>query len=249
MTFKDYFSSESPNYAKFRPRYGRELFAWLARLVSDHGLAWDCATGSGQAAVPLSEFFARVIATDASEDQIRSATPNPRIEYRISSAEESNLETASCDIVTVAQALHWFDLPAFYAEAKRVLKPEGALAVWSYNLLRIDPAIDKLVNRFYTDTVGPFWPPERKIVEHGYRDLPFPFIEMRAPEFCMTAEWSVGDLLGYLGTWSASRRYQDKTGHDPVALLESELRNNWPDKRSPLHVRWPLAVRIGRRPS
>lgn len=249
MRFKDYFSSESPNYAKFRPRYGRELFAWLAGLVSDHGLAWDCATGNGQAAVPLSEFFDRVIATDASEEQIRSANPNPRIEYRTAPAEKSNLETASCDIVTVAQALHWFDLPGFYVEAKRVLKPEGALAVWSYNFLRIDPAIDKIVNRFYTDTVGPFWPPERKIVERGYRDLPFPLIEMRAPEFSMTAEWSVDDLLGYLRTWSASRRYQDKVGHDPVALIESELRSVWPNKGNAIHVSWPLACRVGRRPS
>jgi ubiquinone/menaquinone biosynthesis C-methylase UbiE len=246
MTFKDHFSSGSPNYARFRPRYGRELFAHLASLVSNHRLAWDCATGNGQAAIPLSEFFDRVIATDASEEQIQSATRNSRIEYRVAPSEKTDLEATSCDLITVAQALHWFDLPAFYAEAKRVLKADGVLAVWSYNLLRIDPAIDSIVNRFYTDTVGPFWPPERKLVEKGYRDLPFPFEELNAPEFAMTAEWSVDALLGYLGTWSASKRYQKELGQDPIALIESELRRAWPEPGKPLLVRWPLAIRAGR---
>ena len=249
MTFKDHFSSESPNYARFRPRYGRELFAFLADLVSEHQLAWDCATGNGQAAVPLSEFFGRVIATDASEEQIRSATPNPRVEYRIAPAEKNDLEETSCDLITVAQALHWFDLPAFYNEAKRVLKPDGVLAVWSYNLLRIDPSIDAIVDRFYTETVGPFWPPERKIVENGYRDLPFPFEEINVPEFSMTAQWSVDALFGYLRTWSASKRYQEELRQDPVTLVESELRGAWPDDEDRLHVRWPLVIRLGRKPS
>jgi SAM-dependent methyltransferase len=249
MIFKDHFSSESPNYARFRPRYGRELFAWLAGLVSDHRLAWDCATGNGQAAVPLSEFFDRVIATDASEEQIRSATPDSRIDYRVAQADKTDLEAASCDLITVAQALHWFDLPTFYTEAKRVLKREGVLAVWSYNLLRIDPDIDTIVNRFYAETVGPFWPPERKIVENGYRDLPFPFDEMDAPEFAMSAEWSIESLLGYLRTWSASKRYQQELGQDPVTILEEELRDAWPDTQKPLLVRWPLAIRVGRLPS
>jgi len=249
MTFKDHFSIESPNYARFRPRYGRELFAWLAGLVSGHRLAWDCATGNGQAAVPLGEFFDRVIATDASEDQIRSATADQRVEYRVAQAEKTDLEAASCDLITVAQALHWFDLPAFYAEAKRVLKPEGVLAVWSYNLLRIDPAVDAVVNRFYAETVGPFWPAERKMVENGYRGLPFPFDEINAPEFSMTTEWPLDALLGYLRTWSASKRYQQTLGQDPVTLIEDGLRDAWPDTEKPIQVRWPLAVRAGRRPS
>jgi ubiquinone/menaquinone biosynthesis C-methylase UbiE len=249
MTFKDHFSSESPNYARFRPRYGRELFAYLAHLVSDHRLAWDCATGNGQAAVPLSEFFGRVIATDASEEQIRTATPNPRIEYRVAPAEKSTLEATSCDLITVAQAVHWFDLPAFYDEAKRVLKPDGLLAVWSYNLLRIDPSIDAIVNSFYTETIGPFWPPERKIVENGYRDLSFPFEEINAPEFSMTAEWSVDALLGYLRTWSASKRYLQEIDRDPVTLIESALRAAWPDNQNRLQVRWLLVIRLGRKPS
>jgi SAM-dependent methyltransferase len=249
MTFKDHFSSESPNYARFRPRYGAELFVYLAGLVPDHRLAWDCATGNGQAAIPLSEFFDRVIATDASEEQIRSVTPAPRIEYRVAQAEKTDLEATSCDLITVAQALHWFDLPLFYAEAKRVLKPQGVLAVWSYNLLRIDPTVDAIVNHFYAETVGPFWPAERKMVENGYRDLSFPFEEMDTPEFAMTAEWSVDTLLGYLRTWSASKRYEQTLDQDPVAIIEDELRGAWPDAEKPIHVRWPVAIRVGRRPA
>jgi SAM-dependent methyltransferase len=249
MNFKDHFSSESPNYARFRPRYGRELFAYLASLVSNHRLVWDCATGNGQAAIPLSEFFDRVIATDASEEQIRSAIPSPRIDYRVARAEKTDLEARSCDLITVAQALHWFDLAVFYTEAKRVLKPEGVLAVWSYNLLRIDPDVDAIVSRFYAETVGPFWPPERKLVEKGYRDVPFPFEELNAPEFAMTAEWSVDTLLGYLRTWSASKRYEQELGQNPVSLIESELRSAWPKQGNALLVHWPLAIRIGRLPS
>ncbi len=183
------------------------------------------------------------------QEQIQSATSNPRIEYRVAPAEKTGLEEASGDLITVAQALHWFDLAAFYAEAKRVLKAEGVLAVWSYNLLRIDPAIDLIVSRFYTDTVGPFWPPERKLVEKGYRDLPFPFEELKAPDFAMTAEWSVEALLGYLATWSASKRYQEELGQDPVTLIDRELRRAWPEPEKSLLVSWPLAIRVGRLPS
>jgi SAM-dependent methyltransferase len=247
MKFKDYFSDGSCRYAKFRPRYGRELFAHLASRVPETRLAWDCATGSGQAAVPLTEFFDRVIATDASEEQIRNAAAEPRIEYRVAPAEDSGLEPASCDLITVAQALHWFDLARFYAEANRVLKPRGIMAVWNYNLLRIAPAIDAIVNRFYSETVGPFWPPERRMVEAGYRGLPFPFTELDAPKIFITAEWSADDLLGYLGTWSASQKYRQAHGEDPVGLVAGDLRQAWPQDRKSLAIRWPLQVRIGRK--
>lgn len=249
MNFKDHFSSESPNYAKFRPRYGRELFEYLSGLVPDHQLAWDCATGNGQAAIPSAEFFERVIATDASGEQIQNAIVNPKIEYRVARAEDSGLKSASCDLVTVAQALHWFDLSGFYAEVKRVLKPGGVLAVWAYTFLRINPAIDEVVNHFYAVTVGPFWPPERLIVEKGYRDVPFPFDELDSPEFFLTAEWPVDALLGYLRTWSASQKYHREKGHDPVTLIEGQVRELWPKTRETLAVKWPIALRAGRRPS
>ncbi len=213
-----------------------------------HTCVWDCATGNGQAAVALADFFPYVIATDASEAQIGSATPNDRVEYRIASAEKSGLPDLSCDLITVAQALHWFDVEEFYQEAARVLKPAGVLAIWSYSLLEIEPSIDALVNEFYHVTVGPYWPPERAFVENGYRDLSFPFAEIHPPAFSMTATWSLSDLLGYLRTWSASQRFQREQGHDPVALIEGKLRDIWVDTGETRTVHWPLTLRVGRKP-
>ena len=162
MTFKDHFSDQASDYARFRPNYPHELFAYLGSLVLARECAWDCGTGSGQAAVALAEFFDRVVATDASEKQILSATKSSRVEYPIAPAENSGLSSHSLDLIAVAQALHWFDLDAFYMEAKRVLKPDGILAVWCYGLLEIGPEIDAIINRFYREIVGPYWPPERK---------------------------------------------------------------------------------------
>ena len=195
MRFKDHFSDQAADYTKYRPNYPNELFAYLASLVLARECAWDCGTGSGQAAVALTEFFDRVIATDASEKQILSATKSARVEYRIAPAENSGLSSHSLDLIAVAQALHWFDLDAFYMEAKRVLKPEGALAVWGYGLLEIAPEIDAVINRFYREIVGPYWPPERKIIESRYQTIPFPFAELQPPQFAMKATGPSRNLL------------------------------------------------------
>ncbi|MCP4377042.1 MAG: class I SAM-dependent methyltransferase, partial [bacterium] len=206
--FKDHFSDQSGDYLRYRPSYPGALFAFLAEIPPMQHRAWDCATGSGQAAHGLSTHFERVIATDASAAQIDSAVPAANVHYRVAPAEASGLPDRSVDLVTVAQALHWLDLERFYGEVRRVLKPGGLLAVWSYNLLRTDPAIDAEVDAFYSHTVGPYWPPERRLVESGYRDLPFPFPELDTPPFAMTARWRLEQLLGYLGTWSATKRYR-----------------------------------------
>ncbi len=179
--FKDHFSDQSGDYLRYRPSYPDALFAYLAEISPTRHLAWDCATGSGQAAQGLSAHFEKVIATDASAAQIDSAIPTANVHYRVASAESSGLPDHSVDLVTVAQALHWLDLERFYDEVRRVLKPGGLLAVWSYNLLRTDSAIDAQVDAFYSRTVGPYWPPERRWIENGYRDLPFPFPEMAPP--------------------------------------------------------------------
>src|SRR6059036_4241657 len=188
MTFKDHFSSQAADYAKFRPGYPQELFDYLASIAPTRRLAWDCGTGNGQAAVGLASVFDRVIATDASENQIANAEQHVRVEYHVAPAENSGIESETIDMIMVAQALHWFDLDRFYAEAQRVLKPNAVLAVSAYNLLHIEPAIDEVVNRYYYEVVGPFWPPERKLVEQ-FADLPFPFHEIDPPEFEMTAQW------------------------------------------------------------
>lgn len=246
LGFKDHFSRQAADYAKFRPQYPRALFAWIAAQAANHELAVDCATGSGQAAVGLTEFFRQVIALDASTKQIQSAQPHPRVEYRVATAEATGLPDNSCDAVTVAQALHWFELELFYAEMNRVLKPGGVLAVWAYNYLRLSPEVDAVLRRYHDEIVGPFWPPERKLVGHGYRDLPFPFEEISAPDFWIETTWTVAHLLGYLRTWSATQRYEAEKGSDPLALIENDLIARWGDPKAERLGVWPLVVRLGR---
>jgi SAM-dependent methyltransferase len=214
----------------------------LATVAPSNELAWDCATGNGQAAVALVEFFERVIATDASEKQIANAETHERVGYRLAAAEESGLESLSVDLVTVAQALHWFDLERFHAEVRRVLKPQGVVAAWAYKLASVTPAIDRVVNHYYSEVVGAYWPAERVLVEE-FEELAFPFPEITAPPFEMVAEWNVEHLVGYLRTWSATQRFMATERRDPLVEVEEELRAAWgeTDRR----VVWPLSVRAG----
>jgi SAM-dependent methyltransferase len=245
MHFKDYFSTQSLDYAKYRPRYPAELFAYVSALPAQRARAWDCATGNGQAALSLTGFFEHVIATDGSQAQLDNAAPHERVTYRQATAEESRIESHSIDLVTVAQALHWFDLERFYAEVRRVLKPAGALAAWCYDLLEISPALDAVINRFYSETVGPYWPLERRIIEDKYRSLAFPFDEVTTPPFDITAQWNLLDLLGYFSTWSATQRFIAARGHDPVPDLADELLPLWGEPHAARDVRWPLFMRAG----
>lgn len=245
--FQDHFAPVAGSYADYRPTYPPALFQWLASLMTRHALAWDCACGSGQASVDLAEHFERVVATDASAAQIQGAIPHPRIDYRVAPAESSGLPDASADLVTVAQALHWFNLEEFYAEVRRVLHPGGVLAVWTYGVLQVEgEAIDPLVQNFYHNVVGPYWPPERAHVEDGYRSLPFPFAQIEAPPFAMQASWSLPQLLGYFRSWSATGRYLAQKGQDPVAVLEGQLTPLWGKPEQQRLIRWPLSLRVGR---
>lgn len=247
--FQDHFSGSAAKYARFRPGYPAPLFDYLASLLPHHTAAWDCATGSGQAAVALAQYFSRVIATDASAEQVAHAEPRPNVEYRVAAAEQSGLTGASVDLITVAQALHWFDLPTFYVEARRVLRPGGVLAVWCYGVAELPcRALQRCIDRFYHETVGPYWPPERRWVEEGYRSLPFPVPELRPPKFAMEARMSLEAFTGYLGTWSATQRYVLATGYDPLPNLLDELVHHWGEPQMPRIVRWPLSLRVGRSP-
>jgi len=246
--FKDHFSDVASRYADFRPHYPASLFDWLATLVPNHSVVWDCAAGSGQATLDLAARFEKVIATDASREQIASAMPHPKIEYRVAPAEQSGLPDESVSLITVAQALHWFDLERFYAEARRVLKPEGLLAVWAYGINQVEgETVNQLVRDFYANTVGPYWPPERKLVEDGYRSISFPFTTVTPPVFLLEAQWTMGQLLGYFSTWSATNRFIKVRGFNPLESLAVELACAWGDINRPRAITWPLALRVGRK--
>lgn len=245
--FKDHFSTQSCDYSRYRPDYPPTLFDWLAAQSPATGLAWDVATGSGQAATALATRFKQVIATDGSSAQLASAVACPNVVYRCETAEHSSLADASVDLITVAQALHWFDHDAFYREVKRVLKPGGVLAAWAYAIASVDAPCDAVTHWFYEDITGPFWPPERRLVETGYRSIDFPFAEIAAPAMTLQKHWSLSEYLGYMSSWSAVARYRQQRGDDPMPLLEERLGAAWGDPQTRRIVSWPLALRAGRK--
>jgi ubiquinone/menaquinone biosynthesis C-methylase UbiE len=223
------------------------LFAWLAAQAPDRQLAWDCGCGNGQATVALAEHFAGVIGSDPSSAQIGNATACANVEYRVEPAERSSLVDASASLVTVAQALHWLDHARFFPEVKRVLKRGGVFAAWTYaDVSTGDAAIDAAKNYLYVDLTGPYWPAERVHVDAAYRTLPFPFAEIAAPTFAMIARWNVEQFLAYLRSWSATQRYIKAKGHDPVALVEAELRDAWGDATRVRDAQWQFHLRAGR---
>ncbi len=274
MKFKDHFSEQAGDYARYRPDYPEALFAFLAKSVTQHELAWDCGTGNGQAALELAGHFDRVIATDPSQAQIRNAVRHEKIDYSVAPAEQTGIPSGSVDLITVAQALHWFRFEAFYEEAFRVLKPQGVLAVWCYGLSRINPDVDKVVHHYYKNIVGPYWPPERRYIDEKYRTIPFassapssahgilgsvggtslyhsscatpPFVELPTPEFYMKTEWDMNDLIGYLHTWSATQLCQRKNEQDPIDIIRRALAKAWGREGAQLTVRWPVYLRAGR---
>lgn len=246
MTFKDHFSVAARSYAEHRPGYPPELFAWLASLTSAHELAWDCATGNGQAALSVAEHYRHVAASDASVAQVAHRRTHPSVDYFVATAEHSALREHCCDLVTVAQAAHWFDFERFHAEVRRVLKVRGVIAVWTYETFRIDAAIDTVMDHFYDEVVGSYWPPERRYVEQGYRTLPFAFEEIHAPAFELEISWTLEQVMSYLGTWSAVQRFRKARGFDPVRELQPRLAACWSRPEEGKRLAWPLHLRVGR---
>lgn len=246
--FKDHFSKHADAYARFRPGYPQELFAYLSSLTPDHLLAWDCGTGNGQSAIQLVEFFDQVYASDPSPQQLKNAFKHERIAYRSEPAEAPlALEDHSVDMITVAQALHWFEFDAFYFQVKRVLKSKGVIAAWAYGLPQINPAIDQLLREFHDDTVGAFWLAENKMIDANYSSIPFPFEEVLAPDFYITQYASLFELMGHVSTWSATQKYILQHRENPVNALTEKLMEHWLDSPEiKKKITWKLILKIGK---
>ena len=243
---KDNFSKQSDLYSRFRPGYPGQLFDFLLPLVPDKRNAWDCGTGNGQVAAKLSHYFSEVYATDLSAAQIENAERKKNIFYSVEKAEKTLFPDNKFDLITIAQAIHWFEFNAFYNEAQRTLKPGGIIAVIGYDILRINKKIDLLIDRFYRDTTGPYWDDERKYVEEHYLTIPFPFKEITTPGFSMNYNWEPERVTGYLNTWSAVQHYIRKNNENPVDKFSQELKKVWGNvlKRK---VQFPIFMRTGRK--
>jgi hypothetical protein len=246
VTWADHFSGVARAYAAHRPTYPAALFEYISSLTMHHDRAWDCGAGSGQATEGLRSHYSYVVATDISRSQLASAPVRDSVDRVAAAAERSPLAARSVDLVAVAQALHWIDLPSFYGEVRRVIVPGGAIVVWSYDLALLgEPALDMSFRQFYDETLGRYWPPERRLVDARYRTISFPFEETIVPEFLMVADWTLDDLLGYVGTWSAVSRYRASEGNDPVAVLVERLAPRW-GREETRRIQWPLVVRAAR---
>jgi len=242
MARNDHFSKFAATYAAHRPTYPKELFSEIAQLAPASHRAWDCATGTGQAAVSLAEHFDEVIATDVGEGMIKNASAHPKVLYDVGSAEVPQLKENSVDLVTVAMALHWFDREMFWNACRRVLKPDGVLAYWGYGLPEITPAVDAIIKHYHDEKVGPFWPAERGPLMNLYADIEPPAERLLERDLAMTTAWRLQDLVGMLDSWSATHRAREQTGHDPLPAVAGLLSVVWERDKTILPVRWPLRL-------
>ena len=252
----DYFSKQADQYARFRPRYPMELYEVLQRLVFDHDCAWDVATGNGQAAMMLAERFKKVIATDISEAQLKNASPHRRITYKNEAAEKTSLADRSVDLITVAQAAHWFRFDEFYREVDRVLKPNGVIAIFGYGFFEPTPPqlittaqakLDAAIKEFSHVTLEKHWKPEAKLLWNQYKSIPFPSDLQLAPSFNMEITLNLEELLGYFSTWSAVQAYQDELKINPLDALKVKLRACWENPVERKHFTWKVAMKVGRK--
>jgi ubiquinone/menaquinone biosynthesis C-methylase UbiE len=241
---KDLFSKHSASYAKYRPKYPQALYDYIFGYVKHFDCAWDCATGNGQAAAVLAKKFKKVIATDLSESQISQAEQHPNISYSVCLAENTPFKSKSFDLVTVAQALHWFDFDPFYTELKRVLKPDGVFAAWCYDLARVTPEVNKVMDYFYYDLIATYWESRRELIDEKYETIPFPLKKIDVPSFTIEAEWDLEHFIKYVETWSAVQTYIQKHNSNPIDLVKSDLEKAWGQNQT-RKITWPIYLLLG----
>lgn len=242
---KDLFSKHATTYVKFRPSYPEDLIKYLVSITPEKKCAWDCATGNGQLAYALSHHFEHVFATDISQKQLNEAVYKENITYKEEKAEESTFKNNQFDLITVAQAIHWFNFEVFYKEVYRTLKPNGIFAAIGYSLFQADEKTNDLIKIWYTDILGKYWDIERKYVDEEYKTIPFPFKEIETPSFSNSYVWSYEKLVGYLGTWSAVQHYQSKNGNNPLDIIRKPLEKSW-QKNEDKKVVFPIILRVGK---
>ena len=243
---KDLFSKQAATYAQFRPTYPTELFDFVLQNVENKGIAWDCATGNGQAAKVLAQHFDKVFATDISQKQIDNAAQVHNIVYAVARAETTEFEDNTFDLITVAQAVHWFDFEKFYAEVHRVAKPNATIAIWGYGMMRFhDEEVDKLIQNFYHGVTDKYWDAERRHIDEAYQNVPFPFEPIKTPHFSMVFKWQRDELEGYLNSWSSIQHFKKANGYNPIPKLMLEMEAFWGEfERKSLY--FPVFMKIGR---
>lgn len=247
MKYINHFGKQSENYLQFRPSYPDKLFSYLANLVPEHELVWDCGTGNGQAAVALAKYFKEVIATDVNQKQLDVAIKKENVHYHCWPAEKTEIKNSSVDLITIAQALHWFDFDNFYREVHRVAKSNGIIAAVCYSLATINPKIDRVVLNLYENILGDaYWPKERHYIDEQYQTIPFPFQKIQTPEFLLKNHFSFSQLIGFLNTWSAVKAYQEQNQQNPVDFVYAELKKAWGNLQAEHLISWPLHLLVGR---
>lgn len=245
LGLKDNFSTQSAQYAKFRPTYPKEFYDFILSNVTSRGLAWDCATGNGQVAVELAKFFDQVYASDISSKQLANAPKRDNIIYLEEPAEKTSFEAQIFDLVTVAQAIHWFKFDEFFKEVKRVLRPNGLFLAVGYGLMQINTAIDAVVLRLYGDILDKYWDEERRHIENNYASIPFPFDAIDTPALSISTTWNFNQLIGYLETWSSLQHYLKANNQNPINLVMSDLKKAWGSDEVKT-VNFPLIIKAGR---
>ena len=241
---KDHFSSHAKEYANYRPNYPESLFKYLASLTKEHQLAWDCATGNGQAAIPLAKYYNKVVATDISTRQIEFAIKHPKITYYPADCEHSGLADKSVDLITVAQSAHWFNMPLFEEECRRVIKTNGIVAIWMYSLFRVNLNIDAIIDNYYWNTLAEYWPEGRENIDQNYEKVNLTLNKIESPSFEMKKYWNFDEVIGYLCSWSSLQNYIKQNDANPIDLIKQDLAQAWGDIGDVKEIQWPLTLKV-----